>query len=300
MSGRYRAFGLEIESERPLPELAPAVAGGPPDLRIRWGEVPKPPDGETGALRRCGSDVWLTVRGVARFWIPGGREIVVDALPGVSDREVRVFLLGSAIGAFCLQQGLLPLHASAVVAHGGAVAFAGRSGVGKSTLVAQLQSRGHPVLCDDVCVVGVSPVGGWVAQPGLPRIKLWRDALDRLGRDAGGLERVLDKREKYHLPLPADARGPCELRRLYVLSDAETDAPEILRLGGPAAVEALLGNVYRKEYLRGLGRLREAFEQAVALVGQVAVFSAPRLRGFEFMNAETDRLERHFLERELV
>lgn len=49
--------------------------------------------------------------------------------------------------------GRLALHAGAVVIGGGAWVVLGSPGQGKTTLVTQLDQRGHPVLADDLCVV---------------------------------------------------------------------------------------------------------------------------------------------------
>ena len=88
-----------------------------------------------------------------------GNQIVIDAAPDATDRNVRLFLLGSALGALLHQRGLLPLHANAIDLGGGAVAFSGHSGAGKSTIAAWFHDRGHRILADDVCVVGFDQSG---------------------------------------------------------------------------------------------------------------------------------------------
>src|SRR5205085_5403666 len=124
--------------------------------------------------------------------------------------------------------------------NGCAMAFAGRSGIGKSTLAGYLQSRGYEVLCDDVCVVGVDDSGGLLAWPGLARLKLWRDAAEAFGHDSRTLQPAMDGIEKYHLPLPAaTANAPRPLKRLYILSDRMPHAAAgISRLTGMAALQS--------------------------------------------------------------
>ena len=114
--------------------------------------------------------VMLTVDGVGRYLVRGGAEILVDAAGGAAERDVRLFLLGSALGILCHQRGLLPLHANAVVANGAAYAFAGHSGAGKSTLAAHFAQAGYEILCDDVCVISFDEAGQPLAWPGLPRL----------------------------------------------------------------------------------------------------------------------------------
>jgi hypothetical protein len=294
LSGDYAAFGLQIHSEIDLPELAPGKATTVADVSIRLERL-APLDDRLRGLQRIGDDAFLRVRNVALFRIRGGREIAIDPAPGASARNVRLFLLGSALGALCHQRGLMPLHASAIVTGRRAVAFAGPTGVGKSTLTAHYQSRGHEILCDDVCVVSFDEAGRPLAWPGLPRIKLWQDALDRFGLARTDLERTHDGVDKFHLPLPAQLhREPVPLEAVYVLSDAVGWAPEVTALSGVAAVEALLRNIYRPQYLRPMNLAEQAFRQTVRIANQAGVFEAPRVRGFEVFAPEAARLERHF------
>ena len=80
----------------------------------------------------------LEYPGAATFLIRGGREIVIDAAPGVEQRLIRLFLLGPALALLLHQRRFLVLHASAVMIDGAAVAFVAEKGMGKSTLAAAL------------------------------------------------------------------------------------------------------------------------------------------------------------------
>jgi hypothetical protein len=179
----YSCFGLHIRSEMTLPELgsryqdAEAAAG--PAIDIKLGPVPlELPDSHRNlrSMQVADGTVQLNVHDVARYRIRDGREITVEPEPDSTQRNVRLFLLGSAIGVLCHQRGLLPLHANAIVANGSAVAFVGGSGAGKSTLAAHFSRAGYQVLCDDICVVSCDESGRPFAWPGLPRLKLWQEA----------------------------------------------------------------------------------------------------------------------------
>ena len=219
---RYVAFGLRIESEIDLPELAPFAAGDgmPAELVIRRMPVTMPDASGASSLSADGADIYLSIDGVVRFRVRGGSEIAVDPVDGASQRNVRLFLLGSALGILCHRRGLLPLHANALVVDGKAFAFAGRTGIGKSTLAAHFQSRGYELLCDDVCVVSFDAEGRPLAWPGLPRLKLRRDAAEKFGHDSGTLEPAIEGRNKYYVPLASTAlRGPYPLAGFFVLKD---------------------------------------------------------------------------------
>ncbi|MCR6496056.1 hypothetical protein LJB71_07380 [Thermomonas sp. S9] len=70
-------------------------------------------------------------------------------------------------------------HASALAVGGGAVAFLGSSGRGKSTLATFLARRGHALLSDDGLELRQSG-SGWLAVPNQPSVRLWEDSRDAL------------------------------------------------------------------------------------------------------------------------
>ena len=163
----YSLFGLSVRSEIPLPELFPAEIECEPDVAIRVGTINS--DERAPGLHELGDGLLFVATDAGRYRIAGGREIIIEPNAGAPDRNVRLFLLGSAFGALLHQRGLLPLHANAVEIDGKAVAFMGPSGAGKSTLAAWFHDRGHRVIADDVCVVGLDTDGRPYAAPGLPR-----------------------------------------------------------------------------------------------------------------------------------
>lgn len=137
---------------------------------------------------------------------------------------MRLFLLGSAFGALLHQRGLLPLHANAVEIDGRAFAFMGPSGAGKSTLAAWFHRQGDSVIADDVCVVGFGGDGRSFAAPGLPRLRLWAEALELMGGDSANYDRSYVGNdaltEKFDVPMGevATARSNIELGALYLLN----------------------------------------------------------------------------------
>jgi len=300
----YSCFGLRIRSAMALPEIA--VASAPSDdsdrpvVDVKFGTVPADlPTCAGDQSFQVGDDqVLLKVKDIARYLVRGGCEITIDLALESSLRNVRLFLLGSAFGILCHQRGLLPLHANTIVANGKAVAFAGHTGAGKSTLAAYFQRAGYEVLCDDVCVLSFDETGRPFAWPGLPRLKLWRDAAESFGHDSGELEQAVDGMEKYHVPFSrAASAGPVPFKRLYLL---ETDEPgtasKIVRLRGAAAYEAIWSQTYRSQYLGPMGLKRRHFDQSIALLNHAEVYSAPRVWGFDVFAQEAGKLERHLLE----
>ena len=296
----YSCFDFHLRSAFPLGELNPAeVAGGArPVVDVRQGVLPEElPRGRVAdyGLQISDESVMLTVTGTARYLIKGGREIVVDPFPSAAERNVRLFLLGSALGILCHQRGLLPLHANAIVAGGVAVAFAGPSGVGKSTLATHFQRAGYEVLCDDVCTIGFDAAGQPMAWPGLQRLKLWRDAAEVFGIDHHSIEPVCEEMEKYAVPLTRKmAAKPVPFRRLYVLSRADEDgAGAIVQIRGQTAMEAVMAQTYRALYLDPMGLRAQHFRHCAALLAHAEVYAAARTWGYDVFTREAAQLERH-------
>ncbi len=276
---RYRLFGLTLQSAIPLPELAPLAlgSGGDADVVIERGAVAIPVDAPppVGGLYGRGKDGVLQVKRTGRYRISDGSRIVVDAEAEALDRNVRLFLLGSAMGALLHQRGIVPLHANAIDLNGRAIGFMGRSGIGKSTLAAAFHDQGWRVLSDDVCAVTRS-ADGFSAQPGIPRLRLWRDAIERSGRTVEGHERAFDDVDKYTVGIAAEAGEAVPLAALYLLASPGGDDFAVRRLAGGAAINALMANTYRGAFVPVVGDPRRHFETCVALANKVPVFELAR------------------------
>jgi hypothetical protein len=289
-SFRHRVFGLELRSEIPLPELPESAHRGAADIRIERGAIDAP-DAAPGYSAQAQGTL-LTVPQVGRYLIRGGREIMVDPDPKASERNVRLYLLGSALGALLHQRGLLPLHANAIEVGGRAVAFCGHSGAGKSTLAAWFHDRGYPVLTDDVCVTGFDEEGRAQAFPGIPRLRLWAQALEASGRATDDYQRSFDGMDKYDVPaLDGAGLEPRALAAVYLLRQG----PEhrIDRLSGVTAVDALVSNTYRGAYLAQIGKTGGHLGACVKVAQSVPVFMAERVWGFDRFEEEARRLEAH-------
>ena len=292
----YQLFGLQIRSQLELPELPVSPASDEPDVTIRIGQVPPALTSGHGGAQAIDGGLLLTISKVGRFFIKGGVEIIIEPDPGVSEGDVRLFLLGSAMGAVLHQRGLLPLHANAVEIDGMAVAFMGESGAGKSTLAAWFHDQGHRIIADDVCVVRFDEGGRAHASPGLPRLRLWKEALEASGREtalhnlsyAGG-----QNVEKYDVPIP-NAEEPSNetaLAAVYLL--AKGSDLTITRSNGLKAAEAILANTYRGDYIPITKNMREYWESCVALVRSTPVFIVSRLWSLEELHEQGTQMLDH-------
>lgn len=300
MSGTlYACFDFRFASDIPLGELTTAAADDEREIvGIRLGEVADTLHGATEpqfGLQAIGDTALLIVPGVGRYLIRNGREIIVSPETDASERNVRLFLLGSALGILAYQRRILPIHANAIVVEGGAYAFSGPSGAGKSTLAAHFAAAGFEVLCDDVCGVTFDPDGTPIAWPGLPRLKLWQDAARAFGHDPAALDRAIEGQEKFHVAID-ETHGvrPVPLRRLYTLARAEDGKPgTIVRRKGSEAMGTVMTNTYRGEYLATLGLTAWHFARSAEMLRRIAVFEVSRAWGYDVFQQEAARLVAH-------
>jgi hypothetical protein len=247
----YCAYGFGIASEIRCPELSTSET--PASVAVRYGAVPETLDD----CLFCGSyyqlaprRTLLLVKGVARFLISGGSEIVVDRIGPADDDLVRAFLLGSAFGALLQQRGFMALHGSCVQFDDRAIVFLGASGQGKSTLATAFHTRGYKVFADDVTAVTLSADGTPLVFSGPIHVRLLPDAHRMLGLDLPAADRIGSDGDKLVIRIRDEASSSrLTLHRLYVLVDCDQTASEISALRGVDLVKNLLENLYRGEFL---------------------------------------------------
>lgn len=273
----YRVFGLTLKSEIALPELPAESQDAVADVTICWGHVP-PVDATDDPYGLSVSEAGATVSvaSVARFHVSGGVQIRIDPDPAAEEATIRLFLMGTAMGVIFCQRKMFPLHANAIIFDGHAVAFAGPSRSGKSTLAAAFLDRGHAILSDDICVIDRGSVEEFLAQPGIPRVRLWSDAVERSGRDASLLKRVRSGMDKFVVPTrAAQPDRALPLSTIFVLG---SDGPDVRArpLQGFGAIEALAANTYRASFLPLVGDAPAHFATCLMIAQHVPLFELHR------------------------
>ncbi|OWY14196.1 hypothetical protein B6V73_16490 [Thioclava sp. JM3] len=284
MTFHYITYGLVFASDLELPELQSiSTEKSVADVAIKFGPVPA--DGLPGGRQISPfiwvgtDDFWLEVPQVARFRVSDKRQITIDPAPGIDEASIRVFLLGSGLGALLFQRGMLILHGNAIEIDGHCMVCVGPSGAGKSTLAAAFAQRGYRLLADDV--VPIDPAG--CAVPGFPRIKLWQDTADKLGIQTDELQRIRPELKKYNLPTRTEfCEDPRPVRWIYRLSPHHRSDITLTPLTGIEKFKRLRENTYRHRFMVGMSLQATHLEQCGALANQARMALAERPSdGFE-------------------
>jgi hypothetical protein len=206
-----------------------------------------------------------------------GHEVLGDWPDDYSLEDAATYLVGPILGFVLRLRGVIPLHASAVVIEGRAIAFLGGARAGKSTTAAAFAKLGYPVLSEDVLALLEQQDSFWV-QPGYPRINLWPASVKALYGDEDALPVVTPAWGKRFFALDQrDAifqREPLPLAAIYLLGlrGATSPVPVIEPLQGTIGLMNLVENTYVNYILDSAMRSHE-FDVLGRLVCRVPVLS---------------------------
>ncbi len=279
MPYHYFAFGLNIDSEIELPPLI-AIDGPAADLVIRLDSVPHELEQTQvrGPYYEISSNCFLLkIDQVARYLVSDGSEIIVEPHPAAAEKDIRLYLLGSAMGGLLHQRGVWPIHGSAIASQRGAALFVGASGSGKSTLAGAFHQRGFQVLTDDVCAITAGSDSIIQVWPALPRLKLWSDSVAKLGGEPNQLTRTQTEIDKYDVLLQRFGCEAMAIKAVYALYISDNhEAIHLMPLKGFDKIQELTANTYRLHILTGMRLAPQHFQQAQALARQARVVRVTR------------------------
>lgn len=265
--------------------LAAAAAHVPVSQADWWAQHAALPDGST--YRR-----WTDL---FEFLVSAdARRIQARTLKDGCEEALLGYLLVDALSFSMVRLGWEPLHATAVLTEYGAVAFIAESGGGKSTIGASLVAGGCPLITDDMLVL-TGAGDGFRAEPGPPRIKLYRDIAVRIfGSDRNGVK-MNPVTEKLIIRLDPDevVRKAHPLVAIYLIGDSpaagEPDRPSVRHLSPALALPRILAAT-AAHYPSEPARLERQFNFVTALVSQVPVKTFSYRRNKEEMAQVRDAL----------
>ena len=272
---RYAAYGLAIESNRPLPGLAPPRPQ-PQSIVIDFaGDMPRV-DGEpffANGFETCWhrpTGEWVIRYGDHRdgsAWaltIDEERIVVGWTRQGVLD-DVAPVLQGPGLAAALHRRGTPVLHGAVIAIEGGAILLIGAPGAGKSTTAAAFVRSGFALMSDDVAPLRMSPEG-ILAESGYPRLRLFAESARAAGWPAELPRLFVDDvlGDKRFVELTAEfCAEALPLTGIYFLRrrEASLASPRIEPLAPRAATAMLMQNIYCARFLdaaRTAGMLRAA------------------------------------------
>ncbi|CAM4224522.1 aldolase [Bacillus luti] len=277
----YKVFGLRVLSEIQLPELPRIneqeetieVIIRTADLFQKWSEF-------TNTEQNFVVDknvVMIRIPDTAIFSIQEGKQIIVSPMGNTCEDKIRLYILGTCMGALLMQRGILPLHGSAINIDGKVYAILGNSGAGKSTLAAAFLSRGYTLLSDDVIAVTVSSDKTPIVIPSYPQQKLWAESLNAFGMGTASYNPLFERETKYAVPVQSHFFSePLPLAGVIELTKTEDESVELIRIEGLERLRALFFHTFRKFLITQLKLTEWHFTTSTSVINKVDMFHLKR------------------------
>ncbi|WP_242241784.1 aldolase [Bacillus cereus group sp. BfR-BA-01309] len=288
----YQAFGLSVVSDIALPELPYANNKlDKIDVEIKIEDLSKIWFDLSDKQRTFIVDenrVMFQVPNVVIFSIQGGKTITVSPLENYEEDMIRLWILGTCMGAILMQRKIFPLHGSAVVIDGKAYAFIGDSGAGKSTLASGFIKEGYQFLSDDVIAVSFSQdTYAPIVIPSYPQQKLWQDSLTNFGMEIGEYQSICGREKKYSVPVTSQYFSEIlPLAGIFELVKTESEEIEVQKIENLERFYALFRHTFRNFLIHDLGLTEWHFNKSADILSKVNMyqlcrpisrFSAPKL-----------------------
>jgi hypothetical protein len=277
----YKAFGFSVRSKIQFPELLEVVNSKDSidieinftDLSNLWSEWSD--SGNKFVMNE--RLVMFKVKDIAIFLIEEGCRITVWPLNEYKEDVVRLYLLGSCMGAIMMQRGILPLHGSAIAINGKAYAIVGDSGAGKSTLATAFLRQGYKLLTDDVIGVYFNQENVPMVIPAYPQQKLWQESLDEFGIDSREYKSVYQRENKFAIPIKDQFSSvPLQLAGVFELTFSGNDEIKLKQLKGLSRLQTLLIHTYRNILIPNLGLTNWHFTNSTKIINQINMFQLRR------------------------
>lgn len=277
----YKAFGLTIASDFELPELPhandkeniPNIVIIKADLTLLWSELMEP--GRYFVVKE--NLIMFQVPGVAIYLIKNGNEIIVSPFDHSEMAQIRLYILGTCMGAALLQRRILPLHGSAVAIKDKAYAFVGDSGAGKSTLATAFLKKDFQLISDDVIPVALSDNNTPVVTPAFPQQKLWLDSLEKFGMESSHLRPIINRETKFSVPVRTQfATKKMPLAGIFELIKTDNDEIEVYALQNLKQLHTLFRHTYRNLFIDRSSLSEWHFNTSVKMVSQIEFYQLHR------------------------
>ena len=281
----YQAYGLTIQSDVTLPGVD--AGHGDADVVVRARRLTSE---ILGARPAGGQWIYGTYQDKANVLVADGREISVDVQKPIPEGDFVGLVLGELMATLLRQRGLLVIHACAVAdAEGNALAFAGESGWGKSTLAEYFCQHGFTLVTDDVIAIDIQDDGAF-AIPSYSQIRLREDAAAHLVEDASLLVPIDRNGFKQAREDHALAEAPRPLRAVFLLDPTFADELAVVEMPPQEALMRLVAHTRAKTlvHVNAPELLREHLGQCTQLLKTVPVRRLKRRQSLADLGAIQD------------
>lgn len=294
----YRAFGLNLFSEIPLPEVPrQGISKDMTDVEIEYGDLSEIWEKQVLLPKQKyvveDHMVMFQVPGIAIFKIQEGKKITVSPISNSDEDHIRLYILGTCMGIILLQKKVLPLHGSAIDINGKAYAFIGDSGAGKSTLAAALLKEGFQLLSDDVIPVSLSKDNKPFITPSYPQQKLWQESLQAFGIEKKDYQPLFERETKFSVPVTSSfSNKPLPLSSVFELVKTEHGEVTLQKINQLERFRTLFCHTYRNFLVPRLGLMEWHFMESVNILNKIHMYQLHRPNtGFTVNNLVSQILE---------
>ena len=287
-------YGLNFASDFPIPILQPQKKQKKIDVIVRKkkistkGIVDAKVKGKICQIKE--GSLWLSIPKVARYLVLAGKEIHIDSEISLKSPAISLYLLGSCLGALLQQRNILALHGTTVLINKEAHIFCGPSGIGKSTLAASFAKKGFRVFSDDISMLNCQAY----TFSGVPQVSLLENSIKYLNLEGYKGYNLFKIGKKSFMIKQENNAMAIKVRSIYFLYKNKNKKVFIQEIKGISKVKSLIENIYRPDFISGLGKKNQNFTACVDLANQVRIMECYRPQSLSFL----DELISKILEKE--
>ena len=237
----------------------------------------------------------LRFPGLADFDVSvDGSVVIGHPAIGTDDPTTEHLYINQVLPLAMSRKGLPSFHASVVTVPGGAVAFLGQSGMGKSTLAASFALGGAQFLTDDALFVEERD-GGCQVLPSHASLRLWADSVDAL------IDAEIPRAGPISYPSKARllageglaySESAQALLAAYLLEPQGSSAVSFRELKGAERFMAWLGNSFLLD-IEDRDLLERHFEWTCRISGLVPTFALDYPRDYAYLPVVRNAIRQH-------
>ena len=244
---------------------------------------------------RDGLDYLLRFPGLADFEVSGdGKEILAYPAGETDAATVEHLCINQVVPLALSRQGVPTFHASVVTVPGGAVAFLGKAGMGKSTLAASFALNESQFLTDDSLIIEEHE-DACLALPSHASLRLWDDSVAALIDDETKRAAAISYTNKARL-LAGDALGyrsePEPLLAAFLLEQGTVDGVAIRALKGVERQMAWVNNSFLLD-IEDAGLLAQHFDWTHRIARSVPTFALDYPRAYGMLDKVRNAIREH-------